>query len=94
MVRQAVDDLNGMSLSRTASERMGFAQVGDAPFARGAPFNASGKCEFYSERLKDLDPLPTYIPREKIAIETHTRKAFSAGVDFPARASLPPIPRL
>ena len=22
----------------------------------------SGKCEFYSDRLKDLDPLPTYIP--------------------------------
>jgi anaerobic selenocysteine-containing dehydrogenase len=37
-------------------------QVGDAPFARGGFPTPSGKCEFYSERLKDLDPLPTYIP--------------------------------
>jgi anaerobic selenocysteine-containing dehydrogenase len=35
-----------------------------APFADGGFLTPSGKCEFYSERLKDmgLDPVPTYIP--------------------------------
>jgi anaerobic selenocysteine-containing dehydrogenase len=37
-------------------------EVGDAPFAKGGFPTPSGKCEFYSDRLKDLDPLPTYIP--------------------------------
>lgn len=38
--------------------------VPDAPFAQGGFPTPSGKCEFYSERMKQdgLDPLPTYIP--------------------------------
>ena len=34
------------------------------PFAEGKFLTPSGKCEFYSERLKEmgLDPVPTYIP--------------------------------
>lgn len=34
------------------------------PFAEGKFMTPSGKCEFYSERLKEmgLDPVPTYIP--------------------------------
>jgi anaerobic selenocysteine-containing dehydrogenase len=34
------------------------------PFAQGGFLTPSGKCEFYSERLKEmgLDPVPTYIP--------------------------------
>ena len=34
------------------------------PFATGEFLTPSGKCEFYSERLKEmgLDPVPTYIP--------------------------------
>ena len=34
------------------------------PFAEGHFPTPSGKCEFYSERMKadGLDPLPTYIP--------------------------------
>ena len=34
------------------------------PFADGGFLTPSGKCEFYSERLKELglDPVPTYIP--------------------------------
>src|SRR5437762_9732630 len=34
------------------------------PFANGEFLTPSGKCEFYSERLKEmgLDPVPTYIP--------------------------------
>jgi anaerobic selenocysteine-containing dehydrogenase len=43
----------------------GWAQLklADAPFAKGGFRTPSGKCEFYSERLKDqgLDPLPDYI---------------------------------
>jgi anaerobic selenocysteine-containing dehydrogenase len=35
-----------------------------APFAKGEFLTPSGKCEFYSERLKQMgfDPVPTYIP--------------------------------
>jgi anaerobic selenocysteine-containing dehydrogenase len=35
-----------------------------APFAGGEFLTPSGKCEFYSERLKEMgfDPLPTFIP--------------------------------
>ncbi len=38
--------------------------VADAPFATGGFRTPSGKCEFYSERMKadGLDPLPTFIP--------------------------------
>ncbi len=38
--------------------------VPDAPFAQGGFPTPSGKCEFYSEQMKQhgLDPLPTYIP--------------------------------
>ncbi|KDR42928.1 molybdopterin-containing oxidoreductase family protein [Caballeronia glathei] len=44
----------------------GWAQLklADAPFASGGFRTPSGKCEFYSERLKQegLDPLPDYLP--------------------------------
>jgi anaerobic selenocysteine-containing dehydrogenase len=35
-----------------------------APFAEGRFFTPSGKCEFYSKRMKDmgLDPLPSFTP--------------------------------
>ncbi|MBC8638798.1 molybdopterin oxidoreductase family protein [Caballeronia sp. EK] len=38
--------------------------IADAPLAEGAFRTPSGKCEFYSERLKleGLDPLPDYLP--------------------------------
>ncbi len=38
--------------------------VPDAPFAQGGFPTASGKCEFYSEQMKQdgLDPLPSYLP--------------------------------
>jgi anaerobic selenocysteine-containing dehydrogenase len=38
--------------------------IADAPLADGAFRTPSGKCEFYSERLKleGLDPLPDYLP--------------------------------
>ncbi|MDR5832199.1 molybdopterin oxidoreductase family protein [Caballeronia sp. LP006] len=39
-------------------------KLADAPLAQGAFRTPSGKCEFYSERLKNegLDPLPDYLP--------------------------------
>ncbi|SAK83390.1 molybdopterin-containing oxidoreductase [Caballeronia hypogeia] len=39
-------------------------QIAEAPLAEGAFRTPSGKCEFYSERLKreGLDPLPDYLP--------------------------------
>jgi anaerobic selenocysteine-containing dehydrogenase len=61
LVRQA---LKGVPVSLEELKENGWAslEVGDAPFAKGGFPTPSGKCEFYSERLKDLDPLPTYIP--------------------------------
>src|SRR5262249_4778080 len=63
MVKQALGTYRG-SLSLDELKLKGWAslRVGDAPFAHGGFPTPSGKCEFYSERLKDLDPLPTYIP--------------------------------
>jgi anaerobic selenocysteine-containing dehydrogenase len=63
LVQQAMDGLNGnVTLEELKTHGWASLQVGDAPFARGGFPTPSGKCEFYSERLKDLDPLPTYIP--------------------------------
>jgi anaerobic selenocysteine-containing dehydrogenase len=63
LVQQAMDGLNGnVTLEELKAHGWASLQVGDAPFARGGFPTPSGKCEFYSERLKDLDPLPTYIP--------------------------------
>ena len=51
--------------------RDGFAPwpVPDAPFAQGGFPTPSGKCEFFSERLKamGLDPLPDYLPNHEPA---------------------------
>jgi anaerobic selenocysteine-containing dehydrogenase len=63
LVRQALDGLDGdVTLTELKSKGWASLHVGDAPFARGGFPTPSGKCEFYSERLKDLDPLPAYIP--------------------------------
>src|SRR5262245_24335480 len=63
LVRQALTGLNGNVTLENLKEK-GWAPlgVGEAPFADGGFPTPSGKCEFYSERLMDLDPLPTYIP--------------------------------
>jgi anaerobic selenocysteine-containing dehydrogenase len=63
LARQALVGLTG-DITFEELEANGWAslQVGDAPFARGGFPTPSGKCELYSDRLKDLDPLPTYIP--------------------------------
>src|SRR5204863_3631795 len=62
MVRQALDGVKGVTLDQLRENGWVALGVGDAPFAHGAFPTPSGKCEFYSDRLKDLDPLPTYIP--------------------------------
>src|SRR5215831_6681487 len=63
LVRQALTGLAG-KITFDELKNNGFASldVGDAPFANGGFPTPSGKCEFYSERLENLDPLPTYIP--------------------------------
>ncbi|MBI2149243.1 MAG: molybdopterin oxidoreductase family protein [Acidobacteria bacterium] len=62
MARQALTGLNGISLEQLKETGWAALGIGDAPFAEGGFPTPSGKCEFYSERLRDLDPLPTYIP--------------------------------
>jgi anaerobic selenocysteine-containing dehydrogenase len=62
LVQQAMNGLKGVTLEELKEKGWASLQVGDAPFAQGNFPTPSGKCEFYSERLKDLDPLPTYIP--------------------------------
>jgi anaerobic selenocysteine-containing dehydrogenase len=62
LVRQAAEGVGNVNLDELNTKGWASLQVGDAPFARGGFPTPSGKCEFYSERLKDLDPLPGYIP--------------------------------
>ena len=62
MARQALASLNGITLEDLHEKGWIPLGIGDAPFAQGGFPTPSGKCEFYSERLKDLDPLPAYIP--------------------------------
>jgi anaerobic selenocysteine-containing dehydrogenase len=63
-----------------------------APFAQGNFPTPSGKCEFYSESLRQqgLDPLPTYIaPRESVASNPALAKRFPlAMISPPARNAL------
>src|SRR2546425_3467059 len=65
LVRQALTGVSGVTLDELRRKGWVSLRIGDAPFAEGNFPTPSGKCEFYSERLKDLDPLPTYVtPRE------------------------------
>ncbi|MDR5780398.1 molybdopterin oxidoreductase family protein [Caballeronia sp. LZ065] len=64
-------------------------RLDDAPLANGGFRTPSGKCEFYSERLKQegLDPLPDYLPPYESADgspELHTRYPLSM-ISPPAR---------
>ena len=62
LIRQALTGVKGISLDELKDKGWVSLRIGDAPFAEGNFPTPSGKCEFYSERLKDLDPLPTYVP--------------------------------
>jgi anaerobic selenocysteine-containing dehydrogenase len=60
--RQAIAAMKGISLEDLKQKGWIPLGISAAPFANGGFPTPSGKCEFYSERLKDIDPLPTYIP--------------------------------
>jgi anaerobic selenocysteine-containing dehydrogenase len=62
MVQQALKAVKGVSIEGLRENGWMPLNVGEAPFANGNFPTPSGKCEFYSERLKNLDSLPTYIP--------------------------------
>jgi anaerobic selenocysteine-containing dehydrogenase len=62
MGRQAISAMKGISLDDLKEKGWIPLGIDKAPFANGGFPTPSGKCEFYSERLKDLDPLPAYIP--------------------------------
>ena len=64
----ATQDPRMMTVTWETLERDGWARLNlpkpYAPFAHGGFHTPSGKCEFYSERMKEmgLDPLPTFTP--------------------------------
>ncbi len=60
------------------------------PYAEGRFGTPSGKCELYSERMKDngLDPLPTYIPPRE---DPQTRPELAAR--YPLQLLSPPRPQ-
>jgi anaerobic selenocysteine-containing dehydrogenase len=62
MAQQALSTCDGIKLDDLKEKGWIRLKVPDAPFANGGFPSPSGKCEFYSERLEDLDPLPGYIP--------------------------------
>jgi anaerobic selenocysteine-containing dehydrogenase len=62
LVQQALQGENRIKMETLREKGWMSLNVGDAPYAQGGFPTPSGKCELYSERLMDLDPLPTYIP--------------------------------
>lgn len=70
IIRQALESdapvFEGITLERLKSEGWARLNLPDtfAPFAEGGYRTPSGKCEFYSESLKQkgIDPLPAFIP--------------------------------
>lgn len=75
MARQALESqhpwMPKISLEELREKGWARLNVSDrfAPFAEGNFFTPSGKCEFYSESLREqgMDPLPTYIPPRESA---------------------------
>jgi anaerobic selenocysteine-containing dehydrogenase len=84
--------VKGITLDRLKDEgaiRLNVPKV-FLPFAHGVYPTPSGKCEFYSERMKadGFDPLPTYIPPLE---DPHTRPELAAR--FPLQLLSPPRPQ-
>lgn len=79
-------DYDWETLKRNGWQKIKFAV---APFAHGGFPTPSGKCEFYSERMKQdgLDPLPDYIPPyESVASNPELAKKYPlAMISPPAR---------
>lgn len=95
LMRQVLDggpSLQGITLERLEAEgsiRLNLPEH-HLPFAGGRFPTPSGKCEFYSERMKrdGLDPLPTYLPPHE---DPQTRPALAAR--FPFQLLSPPRPQ-
>src|SRR5437867_958382 len=62
MARQALAGVDGLTLEGLKETSWASLGIGAAPFAKGGFPTPSGKCELFSERLRDIDPLPVYIP--------------------------------
>ena len=92
LVRQAIAALKGISLEDLKEKGWIPLGIADAPFADGGFPTPSGKCEFYSERLKNVDPLPTYIPpREDRLSNPSLAQRFPLALDLSARTSFPEL---
>jgi anaerobic selenocysteine-containing dehydrogenase len=95
LMREALDggpSLNGITLERLRAEgsiRLNLPEI-YAPFAEGRFPTPSGKCELYSERMKQdgFDPLPTYIPPHE---DPQTRPELAAR--YPLQLVSPPRPQ-
>jgi len=86
LVRQSLRGLNGgITFDQLKDKGWASLEVGDAPFAQGRFPTPSGKCEFYSERLEDMDPLPAYIPPREDRLSNP-----SLAKDFPLALISPP----
>lgn len=95
LIREALEGgptMSGITLERLREEgsvRLNIPEV-YAPFAEGRFPTPSGKCELYSERMKDdgFDPLPTYIPPHE---DPQTRPELAAR--YPLQLVSPPRPQ-
>ena len=95
LIKEVLDggpSLNGITLERLKEEgsiRLNLPS-NYTPFAEGRFPTPSGKCEFYSERMKadGLDPLPTYIPPRE---DPQTRPDLAA--KYPLQLLSPPRPQ-
>jgi len=95
LIREVLDGgptLQGITLERLKAEgavRLNIPEV-FMPFADGVFPTPSGKCEFYSERMKaaGLDPVPAYIPPHE---DPQTRRDLAAR--YPLQLLSPPRPQ-
>ncbi|OWW21917.1 molybdopterin-containing oxidoreductase family protein [Noviherbaspirillum denitrificans] len=85
------DDVRAIHFDWDSLKRKGWQKLNapDAPFAHGGFLTPSGKCEFYSAKMKaaGLDPLPAYIPpHESVASNPALAKKYPlAMISPPAR---------
>ncbi len=87
MARQVLAGVNGITLDQLKEKGWMPLGIAAAPFAKGGFPTPSGKCEFYSERLKELDPLPTYIPPREDRLSNPV-----LAKEFPLALISPPAP--
>ena len=95
LIRQVLDGgptLQGITLERLKQEGAVRLNIPEAfvPFAGGVFPTPSGKCELYSEQMKNagLDPLPAYTPPRE---DPHARPELAA--KYPLQLLSPPRPQ-